>query len=168
MQKYTSIGFTKKLYGTQGGVRITVKDLYLDALLTTNCVFLAIEGNKIPFFIKKIIQQPPLRILFEDHLDRNAAQQLTGKELFLSDHQLPTKQEETINFTRLIDFTLKDTEKGIIGPILSIEEFPQQLMAFVLYQEEEILIPLHTDLIDHIDLDNQLIIVHLPEGLLEL
>ena len=168
MSNYTSIGFTKKLYGTKGGIRLSVKEIYHEALLNAKCVFLKMEGNKIPFFIHQVIQDTPLRIRFEDYLDRNTAHRLTGKEIFLPEQQLPTHQEDIIDLTTLVHFTIQDAEKGEIGSILSVEEFPQQLMAVVAHQEKEILIPLHEGLIEQIDLDNQMIFVHLPEGLLDL
>ena len=43
MPNYTSIGRTKKLYGTQGAVRLQIKDSYFEALLQTPFIFIEIE-----------------------------------------------------------------------------------------------------------------------------
>ncbi len=168
MKDYTKIGYTKKLYGIKGGVRVVVEEAYQDVLLDCKVLFLNQDGRKIPYFVDKIIDAAPFRIIFEDHQDRNAAQALTGKEIYIPTDQLPTSPTPSLDLTTLEGFTLSDSEVGPIGAIKEIQEFPQQLMALVSYQEKDILIPLHENLISEIEMDSQTIFISLPDGLLEL
>lgn len=168
MQEYTSIGFTKKLYGIKGAVRIKIEEPFSDYFLKSEVVFLEIEGRKIPYFIQQVIDAPPLRVIFEEHTDRTKAQSLTGKEIFAPTHLVQPEDPVSIDLTILMGFKIEDSTDGLIGTILEIQEFPQQLMAVVEYREKEILIPLHEDLIENIEQESQTIFVSLPEGLLDL
>jgi len=168
MQDFQSIGHTKKLYGIKGGLKVSIEEAYFEIFLKSEVLFLDIEGRKIPFFLQQIIESPPLRVRFEDHLDRDAALPLTGKEIFLPSNQVPATTAETIDLTTLAGFSIEDESFGPIGTIEEVQEFPQQLMAVVAYQEKTILIPLHENLIQQIEMDSQTVFVSLPEGLLDL
>lgn len=168
MKNYTSIGYTKKLYGIKGGIRVQIEDDYYAAFENSTVLFLNIDGRKIPFFVQNIIDSPPLRILFEDHLDRASAQALTGKEIFLPSDQISTTTSNSSDLTALEGFILEDSNKGTLGTIKELQEYPQQIMAVIDYEEKEILIPLHEHLIDRIEPDSQTIFVSLPDGILEL
>ena len=168
MADYIKIGQTKKLYGIKGGLRVLIEDHYLEMFLQRKVLFLNIEGRKIPYFIAKMVEASPFRIIFEDHQDRSSALALTGKEIYIPIADLPDSLTSSLDLTTLDGFTLSDAELGIIGTIKEIQEFPQQLMALVTYQEKDILIPLHENLISNIEMDTQKIFVSLPDGLLEL
>lgn len=169
MQKYISIGHTKKLYGIKGGIRIHIKEDFLADFEQTEVLFLEIEGRKIPYFIKEKIYDAPFRVIFEDHTHREASQALTGKEIFLRENQLSI-QETTpdLVYAPYIGFTLKDAQIGNIGNIEDIIAYPQQEMAVLQYKEQEIIIPLNEYLIKEIQEKDKIILVDLPDGLLDL
>jgi len=168
MKDYTSIGYTKKLYGVKGGIRVQIKEEYFDSFAESKVLFLKIDGRKIPFFIQNIIDSPPLRVLFEDHTDRTTAQALTGKEIFLPSDQIIQPDSPSTDLTTLEGFSMEDSIRGSIGKIRELQEYPQQIMAIVEVEDKEILIPLHEHLIDRIEMDSQTIFVSLPDGILEL
>ena len=60
-------------------------------------------------------------------------------------------------------FMVQDVNLGDLGKILSVEEFPQQEMAFVDYKGKEILIPMIDAFIIEIDKKENRILVELPE-----
>ena len=169
MQNYISIGHTKKLHGIKGGVKLNIKDDYLEDFDKTDVLFLAINGRKIPFFIQKKIHDIPFRVIFEDHNNRELAQALVGKEIFLTDQQVTLKETIShLEYEPYIGYLLKDMEAGKIGVINDILEYPQQEMAIVSYQGRDILIPMNEQLITSINETDRIILVHLPDGLLEL
>ena len=50
--------------------------------------------------------------------------------------------------------------------ITKVEQYPQQLMAIVIHEGKEILIPLAEAYIEKIDIEKEQIIMTLPEGML--
>ncbi|MNT82127.1 16S rRNA-processing protein RimM [compost metagenome] len=60
-----------------------------------------------------------------------------------------------------------DEALGELGEILEVNEYPQQFVATVLYQETEILFPLNEDFIVEIDDEEKILTLDLPEGLLD-
>lgn len=174
MDKLISIGFTKKMSGVKGELKVAVKDQYLEDYLQATVVFLKIQGKTAPFFIENHNVSNSLLVKFEDINDRNAALPLTGKEMLLREKDLIPEEErefevtDNLLFRKYEGFVIIDKTAGKIGKIEEIVEFPQQEMAVVIYQENEIYVPLHEDLIVEIDDIEKNILVELPEGLLEL
>jgi len=113
MKDYTSIGYTKKLYGIKGGIRVQIEDDYYSSFENSKVLFLNIDGRKIPFFVEHIIDAPPLRVLFEDHTDRATAQALTGKEIFLPTDQLIVTSTSPSNDLKALEgFLMEDVNRG--------------------------------------------------------
>jgi len=174
MEKLISVGFTKKMSGINGELKVTITDQYLEDYLQATVVFLKIQGKTVPFFIEKHKVSNSLLVKFEDVDGRDAALKLTSKEILLREKDLIPEEEreyevtDNLEFRKYEGYLIVDKTAGEIGKIEEVVEFPQQEMAVVLYQENEIYVPLHEDLILEIDEDKNTILVQLPEGLLSL
>ena len=101
-----------------------------------------------------------------DHIDK--AQPLTKKKIFLPNRLKPKREKGTFFYTDLIGFTAEDLHKGKLGEILEVQEFPQQFLATIIYQEKEVLIPLNEAFILDMNMKGKTISLDLPEGLLDL
>ena len=169
MQDLISIGYTKKAHGVKGAIRVSIKDQYLATFEEIDVLFLSIDGRNIPYFIENKIFDSPYRITFEDHPTREAIEPLTSKEILVQKDKIIVEAiPNELIYGGYIDYLIVDQVEGEIGTIIDIQEFPQQEMALVLYQNKEILIPLNTHLIESIEEDSKTIVVNLPEGLLDL
>ena len=56
-------------------------------------------------------------------------------------------------------------ELGDIGIIDEVVEMPEQFMAFLSYQEKEVMVPLNEFFIQDIDPENKIILMELPDGI---
>ena len=171
MEKYISIGYTKKTKGVKGELKIKVEDIYLEDLLKSDVVFILQHQKEMPFFIEKISDENELLLKLEDVDSKEAAYDLTSKELFLRESDVSDKEEEEVEsdliFGHLVSYKIKDETLGEVGEIKEVVEYPQQEIAIVLFQEKEILIPLHEALILEINEESRVVLMDLPEGLLE-
>jgi 16S rRNA processing protein RimM len=61
-----------------------------------------------------------------------------------------------------------DEQRGELGEIVEIHEYPQQYVAVVPHRFREILFPLNDDFIKEIDAEKSVLHVSLPEGLIDL
>ena len=175
MDNYQSIGFTKKTYGVKGELKLNIQDKYLEDLAQTEVLFLGIAGRKIPNFIEYINFENPFTIKFEDYNTKEAVIELTGKEIFMRKSDLlPVEEkmliveEDSLFYEKYTGFTIRDNLLGVLGKIKEVIAFPQQEMAVVLIKEKEVLIPLNEQLIVEIDEAKQLIVMELPEGIVDL
>ena len=171
--QYISIGRLGKTHGIEGFLKAAVDDRYLEDFFASELVFVDLKGQKVPFFIEDIQEGHAILVKFEEYDDKEMAQELCGKELFLRPEDLLPEAERSANhednrFERFIGFAITDTSAGNLGQIEDIMELPQQFMAVVILKGKETLIPLHPDLILHIDEEKRLINMTLPEGLLDL
>ncbi|MEP7324249.1 MAG: hypothetical protein ABI761_20125 [Saprospiraceae bacterium] len=129
------------------------------------------QGILAPYFIKsKTKNSDFLDIIFEDIKEDQDIKDIAHQEIFIhtinrSSRDIP---EEEGDVNEWIGFSIKDNKEGDIGLIESIEELPGQILAGLHFQDRMIQIPLAEDLILDIDLENKIILMDLPEGILML
>ncbi|MFK8005907.1 MAG: ribosome maturation factor RimM [Saprospiraceae bacterium] len=175
MEKYISIGFTKKEHRLKGELKVLVDDEYLEDLLKTPVIFLSIKGRHLPYFVEETRLENELIIKLEDVDSKEAAHLLSSKEIFLQPANILKKEEKELVFENpsnllfghLVDFMLVDSELGELGKIIDVVEFPQQEMAVIPHNGNEFFIPIHESLIEKIDEEKQYIYMNLPEGILD-
>jgi 16S rRNA processing protein RimM len=168
--KLVSVGFTKKTHGAQGELKITVKDEYFDDFANSDVVFMNVQGKPLPFFIENLRDAGDILLKIEDVDSPTEAKHLTSKELFLREQDIKLFKEETgvVTFETLTGYDLYDEQLGFIGKIVEVEALPHQYLAIVKYQENEIFVPLHANLVVALDEKQQTIVLSLPDGLLDL
>ena len=172
LEKYITIGYTKKTYGSKGQVKMVVEETYIEDLLNSNFVFINYMGKPLPFFIESIEEMGDLLLKVEDVDTPESAKAIVAKELLLREkdvsEKMSTEKESHLFFNELINYLIIDEVHGPIGTIKEIKELPQQELAVVEYNGAEMLIPLHPSLIKNIDEKGLKITMLLPEGLLNL
>lgn len=175
MEKYQSIGFTKKTYGIKGELKLNILDKYLEDFAQAEVLFLGMAGRKIPHFVEYINFDNPFTLKFEDYNTKEEAIDLTGREIFMRAKDLLSQEEKAFEvpddgllYEKYIGFEIQDQILGVLGKIEEIVAYPQQEMAALRYQQKEVLIPLNEQLIIAIKEKAQIIEMDLPEGLLGL
>lgn len=169
--EYVQIGRLKKTYGLNGELKSFIEERFWEDLLEADVLFVELKGQKIPFFIEEIKEGGDILLKFEEVEDRDAATELSGKPLFMRISDL-SEQNASLSFEDrlpgLVGFTIV-TEEGLeVGPVAELIEMPMQVLALVEKNDEEIMIPLVEDFIVDIIEEEKIIIMSLPEGLLEL
>ncbi len=172
LDKYITIGYTKKTYGSKGQVKIVIEDQFLEDFVKSDFVFMDLMGKPAPFFIETIEEMDDLLLKVEEIDSPEQARSIVAKKVYLREKDLSNPPvdipEIDLEFGDLVGFILADMEKGEIGTIKEIQEFPQQEMAVLDYGGKEIFVPLHTKLISSFDEKKKKITLRLPEGLLDL
>ena len=170
MENYISIGYTKKTKGVKGDLKVEVDDIYINDFLKATVVFLSQQGKEMPFFVEKIKNERELLLKLEDIDSKEQAHELMSKEMFLRESDVTVEAVEEVSdliFGFLVNFEIKDKTYGKVGAIFEILDLPQQELAVVIYEEKEILIPLHEELILDIDKESRVVLMDLPDGILE-
>ena len=168
-EDYFEIGYISKTRGLKGEVQVAFT-FNEPEKLKIKSVFIEINSKLVPFFVSNFKIPMPMIGYFNfediDHIDKASA--ITKKKIFLPNRLKPKRKKGEFLFTDLVGFTADDLQKGKLGEIIEVKEYPQQFLATITYHEKEVLIPLNEAFILEIDMVKKLISFDLPEGLLEL
>jgi len=162
------IGYISKTRGLKGEVQLFFEfDDY--KALTLDTLFVEIDHRLVPFFVERVsMQSNRTAYLFledVDHVDK--ARALVRKQVYLSNDKRPERDPDDFRVTDLKGYAVFDRALGDMGVIREIHEYPQQYIATVIYQGNEVMFPLNDVLIVSIDKENKTLEVDLPEGLVD-
>lgn len=166
------VGFIKRSHGLAGELKVSIEPRFIEDVLKADAVFVDMRGQKVPLFIEKIREGTDILVKFEEIDSRTEADAFQSKSLFLkqSDILADTEREievERMPFEHIAGWKLVDETLGEIGEILRVEEFPSGEMAFVLWKNVEMLVPLVPVFVKKMDDKKRVILMDLPEGLFE-
>lgn len=148
--------------------------LYVDfdnlANIDINSIFIDMAGKLVPYFVESIkYQQKNAAYLYLEDIDTiEKATMLVKKDIYLPNKLKPKKKKSDFTLKDLKGFTAVDESEGELGKIIAIHEYPQQLIAAVIYKDCEVLFPLTEDIIKGIDVVKEIILIDLPDGLLDI
>ncbi|MBP5326833.1 MAG: 16S rRNA processing protein RimM [Bacteroidales bacterium] len=131
-------------------------------------VFVEVKGALVPYFIKEInINGNKATVTFED-LTPQEAQALVGNDLYLPLDLLPKLDGNRFYYHEVVGWHVVDDEKGDIGTIASVIDYPAQALFQIMLGDKEILIPVIDQVIVKVDRDTKTMFIHAPDGLIDL
>ena len=163
------IGSILKTRGLKGELQLYVDFEGLENI-KFNAVFVDMAGKLVPYFVQTI-KYPQRNVGYlnlEDVDTIEKATALVKKNVYLPNKLKPKKKKAEFTLKDLLGFTAIDDNEGELGEITEINEYPQQLVASVHYQNREVLFPLNEEIIKGIDVVKEILYVDLPDGLLDI
>ncbi|MDQ3140722.1 MAG: hypothetical protein M3Q56_00580 [Bacteroidota bacterium] len=166
------LGYIGKTHGFKGEVHAYIHENFEDYVLEIGVLFLNVRGNDIPFFIESHRYTDVLLLKFKEVDSMEAARLLTNKAIYLDESRFPKKiinlLKKEKNLEGLENFILKDINSQQVKEIISIEQFPSQLMATIKHEDRQLMIPIHEDWIVEINEADKIVVMNLPEGIFDL
>lgn len=163
------IGYISRTRGLKGELQLFFEFEDYDDL-EFEYILVDIDKKLVPFFIETIAIHSNstafLTLSDIDHIDKTTI--LLRKKVYLPNSQFPERDPDDFRITDLVGYLVIDEQEGELGKITHIQEMPQQFMATVSMNGQELLFPLNDDLIIDIDKDREIVEVRLPEGLVDL
>ena len=167
------LGYISKVIGHKGELAFKLDvdspSVYqgIDAVLVQ---IMPQDQSLVPYFItqSKLQAKDILRCKVEGIDNASDAKALVGKSLFLPIELLPELKGDQFYFHEVIGFEVIDEEKGSLGKIEKVLEYPQSNLFSITKGEKEILIPINDETIVEVDREKELIKVKAPEGLVDL
>ena len=134
-----------------------------------NTIFIEVTGKLVPYFVSSIkyLQKNAAYLILEDIETIDQASLLVKKDIYLSNKLKPKKKKNEFTLFDLLGFTAVEVDEGELGKITSIDEYPQQIIATVNYNGCDVLFPLNEEIIQSIDVVKEIVLINLPEGLLD-
>jgi len=167
-EDYFQIGTITKTRGLKGELQVYIA-FDEPEKLKFNSLFIELAGKLVPYFVTffKLPLKNVAYLLLEDVDTIEKASLLVKKNVFLPNKIKPKKKKNEFGLKDLLHFIAVDEDEGELGEIIEIQEFPQQLIATVAYKNQEVLFPLNESIIKSIDVVKGVVLVGLPEGLLD-
>jgi 16S rRNA processing protein RimM len=147
-----------------------VEDQFKAYLKKDSFIFFDLSGSKVPYLVTSIDDGVHFVITLEDVPNKRESDLLSGLDVWIPlENVKPRHQRSPRNIRNKWDeYKIEDQRTNTVYEIVRVEEFPQQLMAIVIVNDKEIMIPLNDQLISSIDQESKMIRMEIPEGLLDL
>ncbi len=169
MTNYCAIGKFVATFGV-GGEMILLHHLgKKTSLKGLENIFIEKQKDElIPYFLEsvKIKTADELYVKVEGINTKETARQLIHKQVWLTEEEFHRYAGKSAPIS-LLGYHIIN-EKNDLGEILEVIEQPHQLLCRISLDGKEALIPVHQDSLEKIDKKNKLVIVSLPEGLLDI
>lgn len=163
------LGKIAKTHGLKGEVTIKLDADDPSAYLEMKHFFLEINKVLTPFFVEKITPNgDKFFVQVQDVKTVEQAQNLVGKSVYLPLEMLPKLSGKQFYYHEIVGFTVVDTEKGELGPITEVLEYPTQAILQVMKDKKEVLIPILDQVIQNVDRDKKILTITAPEGLIDM
>ncbi|MEP6793050.1 MAG: hypothetical protein ABJB16_01900 [Saprospiraceae bacterium] len=168
--EYFLIGKALRSHGTGGELRILVDQQLKSYIRKSTYLFFDLDGSKVPYQITDVEDGNHFVITLEDVINKKDSDVLGSIEFYIPLETVKSRHQHSPKNIRgkWDEYRILDTMSGVLYDIIRVEEFPQQLMAITIIDLKEILVPLSDQLITSIDKENKIIMMDIPEGLLDL
>ena len=148
-----------KSYGDKGDVVINLSPSDPKDINFEGPVFIYFDGLPVPFFIESCQAKGGRRIVKFENIDTfEEAEEIVGKEIFLN---IDEDQDDALS---ILGMEVYDSNNTLIGVITDYTNAAGNEFIAVIYKGEEVLLPLHDDLI--LEWGEDHIILEIPAGLL--
>lgn len=163
------VGKIVKTHGLKGEVTLRIDNEQFDEIEELNYFLLDINDKLIPYFVENItFHSNKSFVLFQDLKTLEAANQLVGISVYLPLDLLPEKDGNDFYSHEVVDFLVVDEEKGELGKVQEIIEYPTQSLIQILINGKEVLIPIHDDIIQDVNREEKKIYINAPNGLIDM
>jgi 16S rRNA processing protein RimM len=166
------LGSIGKTHGLKGFVTAFMDVDDLDDYRTLKSLYLEMPfapGKLTEYAVDKFQPQADNRALLKlkgfDTIE--SAEPLRNAKLYRPLAELPQLEDDQFYFHDVIGYLVVDDTLGELGTVETFYEMPQQDLMGMLYQGQEILIPVVDELVSRADKDARKVFVNLPEGLLD-
>ena len=163
------VGKIVKTHGLKGEVTLRIDNEQFDDIEELNYFLLDVNEQLIPYFIEDIAYHSNKAfVLFQDLKTLEAANQFVGKSAYLPLDLLPEKEGNDFYSHEVVGYLVVDEEKGEIGNVNEIIEYPTQSIIQIIKDGKEILIPIHDDILKDVNREEKKIYIKAPNGLIDM
>ncbi|HDM75796.1 MAG TPA: 16S rRNA processing protein RimM [Deltaproteobacteria bacterium] len=169
LQELVPLGKVLKVHGIRGKVKVAPFGETLEQLERGRTVYFRDpEQRWRPLVIEKVQRQPKsLIISFRGVWNRDQAEVLRGKKIYLPVSQLPELEEGEYYYYQLIGFQVIDVHGEVLGKLTEIISTGSNDVYVVKKRDTEVLIPALESVIKEVNLHEKKMVVDIPEGLMD-
>jgi 16S rRNA processing protein RimM len=163
------LGRITKISGYEGAVAVKLEKTFTENIPHLESVFLEIDGKPVPFFISEYEYSGAdiLKLKFEDYVTIEKVTEFVNCNVFLT--TTPATGNIKDDLADLTGYSILSVDNTLIGVVTDVIQNPGQwLLSVQTENNREILIPFHDDFIRSIDDKAKILVMDIPEGLIDL
>ncbi|MBR5200665.1 MAG: 16S rRNA processing protein RimM [Alistipes sp.] len=161
-----AVGRIGRLFGTEGGVMITLYTTFPDDFRMEEPLFIRVDELAVPLFCSSFERRGQSSAVanFDDiDTERRAEEWLVGREIFIEEDE---QDDDEFYMEDLIGFKASVGRQR--GEVIDYYDSEANPLFEIKLGDKQHLIPAQEEFIAHIDFEKRTIKFVLPEGLLEL
>ena len=163
------IGSLGKPWGHLGELTLHLEELDPEDIEHHGSLFVDIDGQKVPFQFTRIHDKGrDLLIKFEEIDDPQAAGILVGRDIYLPPGLLADGSDESWDPDEFIGLIVSDEAHGELGEVIGIGGTDVNPVMVILSGEHEIMVPIADEIILDVNVEEGVMTVRAPDGLVEL
>ncbi|MBP5645687.1 MAG: 16S rRNA processing protein RimM [Bacteroidales bacterium] len=162
------LGKVTKAFGYKGQMVLFLDVDTPEDYATLDSAFVEVKGNLVPHFFHIDSLTGNKAVVTFEELTPAEAQALAGCDLYLPLSLLPKLTGNKFYFHEVVGFRVVDDEKGDIGIVKNIIDYPAQPLFQIMKGETEILVPVIDPVIKKVDREGKTIFIAAPTGLIDL
>lgn len=169
-EEIVEIGTFNKPHGISGEISASFL-CDSDEVNQFSCLIANINGIFVPFFIDNIRDKNNHTVLLKlsDIDSEESAKQFIKHDIYVLKAEYTEEEDsDETSASDFIGFTIMDSEYGLIGEIVDIDDSTENALFIVEKDDVEYYIPITMDFINEIDEDKEIIYMTLPSGMLDL
>ncbi len=171
-ERLINVARVLKSNGTDGQIVLSFRDYSPEEINLQEPVFIYFDGSPVPFFISDFDPRGNRAYAYLTDICSEAdTAEVIGREVYVEEGTIEGYESDEEDMSFLVGWTLfKATSRRgrpvKIGEIVSFEDIPSNPCIGIISGGEEVLVPLHEDLIVGVDAERCEIVMNIPEGLL--
>lgn len=172
-EELIAIGHYNKPHGVAGELSATV-DVEIDVLGALSCLVSEMDGIYVPFFVNSLRPKTSETVLLTiDGINsEQEASRLVNHDIYALKQEFRQESDDAdadgYPLDYFIGFELQDSDGTRVGEIVQVDEQTENAIFIVDDGEGELLLPASDDLIVEFDLDKKVMVMDLPQGILDL
>lgn len=168
-----AIGHYNKPHGVAGEISATL-DVEWDLLRELSCLVSDIDGIYVPFFVNAIRPKSgdTVMLTIDGVGNEKDVARLVNRDIYALKREY---RQESIDADAdgypldfFIGFELRDSDGSRVGEITDVDEQTENAIFIIDRDGTDLMVPATDDLIVEFDVDNKVMVMDLPEGLLDL
>ena len=168
-----AIGHYNKPHGVAGEISATL-NVEWDLLRELSCLVSDIDGIYVPFFVNAVRPKSGDTVLLtiDGVGNEKDVARLVNRDIYALKREY---RQESIDADAdgypldfFIGFELRDSDGSRVGEITDVDEQTENAIFIIDRDGTDLMVPATDDLIVEFDVDNKVMVMDLPEGLLDL
>ena len=162
------IGRLGSAHGLKGYLDLHYTD---DIFTSEDCTYLVldIDGLLVPFFLEdwQVRTDDLAMVKFEGYDDVKAVELLQNAHVYYPKAAVSKERTQLSSWQMLTGFSVSDTKAGPLGTVTEVDNSTANVLLVITRPtSQELVLPIHPDLVDAIDIGTRTLTLNMPEGLL--
>lgn len=162
------LGKVTKPWGVKGQMVLFLDVDSPEEYAELDSAFVEVKGKLVPHFFHIDSLNGNKAVVTFEEITPDQALALVGHELYLPLDLLPKLEGNKFYFHEVLGFKVMDHEKGEIGTLEQVIEYPAQPLFQIMKNGVEVLVPVIDEVIEKVDREQKILHIKAPKGLIDL